>query len=290
MLRILLKLHGGLKIKTNFIQIFRNKITSVILFGLLVSIPNQSKTKNIDSKRILENSVFSIESYEHGVTANAFFVNFKNNTWVFTNAHVCGGRDQVIKRNSNYYFLLSGNNTTYYRYISSEDIIFDKKNDLCSFPLSKKIEKRFLTFSKKLNVNKGPENFRMVTKFRGHYEDFKGVKVIEKDCTSIYSCERSRSHQKGRNGNMITDLEIKQGMSGSPLVNKKLEVSYIAYGRLEYRVGSFRDVYGLIQGGKPLESFINRVEKADSLTRKFDTGFLFLLVKNENVEGVVVTI
>ncbi|MEC8623579.1 MAG: hypothetical protein VXY34_02075, partial [Bdellovibrionota bacterium] len=65
MLRILLKLHGGLKIKTNFIQIFRNKITSVILFGLLVSFPNQSKAKNIDSKRILENSVFSIESYEH---------------------------------------------------------------------------------------------------------------------------------------------------------------------------------------------------------------------------------
>ena len=282
--------HGGLKIKTNFIYLLKNNITLIIFFISLVSLPNQSQTKIIDSKKVLEDSVFSIESYEHGVTANAFFVNFKNNTWVFTNAHVCGGREQALKKDKKYYFLLNGNNTSYYRYISSNNIIFDKKNDLCSFPLSKKIEKRFLTFPKKLNVSKGPEDFRMVTKFKGHYEDFKSVKVIDKDCTSIYSCENSRSHQKGRNGNMITNLKIKQGMSGSPIVNEKLEVSYIAYGRLEYRVGSFRDVYGLIQGGRPLEKFINRVEKADTLIKNLDTGFLFLLVKNKNAEGVVVTI
>ena len=79
-------------------------------------------------------------------------------------------------------------------------------------------------------------------------------------------------------------------MPSSPLVNRNLEVSYIAYGRLEYRVGSFRDAYGLIQGGKPLKRFINQVENADSLITNFKTGFLFLLVKSKNVEGVVVTI
>ena len=53
---------------------------------------------------------------------NSFFVNFKNNTWVFTNAHVCGGRKQVLRKDKKYYFLLNGNNTSYYRYISSNDI------------------------------------------------------------------------------------------------------------------------------------------------------------------------
>ena len=238
----------------------------------------------------MEESVFSIESIENGVTANAFFVNFKNSTWVFTNAHVCGGKKQFIKKSRNYYFILNGHSTSYYRYVSSKDIILDKKNDLCSFPLSTKINKKFVTFPKKFDQSIRSGTFKMATKFKGHYEEFNSVEVIDKDCTSIYSCEKSRSHQKGRDGNMITNFKIKQGMSGSPIVNKNLEVSYIAYGRLEYQVGSFRDVFGLIQGGKPLKDFISKVKMADSLIRKDGSGFLFLLVKNKNDEGVVVTI
>ena len=62
---------------------------------------------------------------------------------------------------------------------------------------------------------------------------------------------------------MITDLKIKQGMSGSPILDKNHEVQYIAYGRLELTVGSFRSVVGLIQGGSPLKKFVEEVQKAD---------------------------
>ena len=290
MLKKQLWIHGGLKIKTCFIFTLK-KITLLNLFFIsFIVFAGDGEAKGILPESVLERSVFSIESFEHGVKANAFLVNFQNNTWVFTNAHVCGGRKQYIKMNKNYYFLLNGNKKSYYRYISSNDIILDKKNDLCSFPLSKKIDKKFLTFSKSFKTEKSNEKFRMVTKFKGNYKDFQSVKVIDKDCTSIYSCEKSRSHQKGRKGNMITDLKIKQGMSGSPIVNKNLEVSYIAYGRLEYRVGSFREAFGLIQGGKPLKYFIKKVEKADSFFKHGEEGFLFLLVKNQNDESVVVTI
>ena len=281
--------HGGLNIKTYTFYLFHKLIILKTIFLFFISI-NFVEASLSDKQKILDNSVFSIESFEHGVTANAFLVNFNKNTWVFTNAHVCGGREQSIEKNKKDYFYLNGRETSYYRYLSSDEIILDKKNDLCSFPLSKKINKTFLSFSNVMKPVITSENFRMVTKFKGIYKDFKNVKVIDKDCTSIYSCEKSRKHQKGRKGNMITDLKIKQGMSGSPIINKNLEVTYIAYGRLEYRVGSYRDVFGLIQGGGPLKKFVERVKKVDSSIKKDDNGFLFLLVKNRNKENVVVTI
>ncbi|MDC0253578.1 hypothetical protein OAK75_01680 [Bacteriovoracales bacterium] len=278
-----------MKVKLFFIKVLFGLI-SFVSFFVLSSEGQQINKENLNHQRVKE-SVFSINSFEHGVTANAFLVSLKKGIWFFTNAHVCGGKNQSIEKNKRYYFTLEGAKVSYYLKLSGKDIIMDKVNDLCAFPLSNKIKKKYLTFSESFNKGLTSEEFKMPTKFKGQHRFFSKVKIIDKDCTSIYSCERLRSKNKKRSGNMITDFKIKQGMSGSPILNKNHEIQYIAYGRLELTVGSFRSVVGLIQGGSPLKRFVEKVQKADLNNDTFDSSSLsYKVSEKENNTGSVVTI
>ena len=278
-----------MKVKLSLIKLLIGLTPLVSFFGLCSERQKISK-ESLNHQRVKE-SIFSINSFEHGVTANAFLVTLKKGTWFFTNAHVCGGKNQSIENNKRYYFTLEGYKVSYYIKISGKDIIIDKVNDLCAFPLSNKINKKYLTFSENFNKGLTSEEFQMPTKFKGKHRSFSKVKVIDKDCTSIYSCERVRSKNKKRTGNMITDLKIKQGMSGSPILDKNHQIQYIAYGRLELTVGSFRSVVGLIQGGSPLKKFVEKVKKADFNNDTFDSSILsYMVSEKEKNTGSVVTI
>ena len=171
-----------------------------------------------------------------GTNGSGFLLKYKNKQYIITNYHVCA---------SNYKDLVYPTKVTNYTNTGYANVLkVDIFNDLCmlSVPMDFKMIKGFKlarTMNTHVTVSTYDRPSLLYTKLSGRIES-----------EDTFRDDYKRFHRNS----WILDIPIKEGMSGSPVLNKHKEVVGVVWGSTKTNE---RNTGGLMIGRPALEAFLN---------------------------------
>lgn len=203
------------------------------------------------SAKDVEKAIYEIysgaeDNFKFNKTGSSVLIEVNKNKYLMTNFHVCS--------NDSFNMALVGDKIPFgirnYKtkarvsfFVSSKDIIFDDKEDICLIPVSN-ILSLFKVQTLKIAKNEKYKTLKIATPFNGN--------KIQK--IAVLGLDNPEENFIPKENGYRIDFPIQSGMSGSPILNERNEVVMLVWGRQEEK----DKVIGLSIGLKSILALIKK--------------------------------
>lgn len=210
-------------------------------------------TTSIFAKNI-ENSIFEIKSgsdsdFHFRKTGSASLVSIKNKKYLLTNYHVCTNDAynlNFIGENIPFGIKNHHSKASMSFFVKKTSIVFDESEDLCLIPVDSFIGV-LKTESLKIATKENAKTLTLASPFDTN--TIANIKVLSKD-------DPKEDFMPKENGYKI-NFPIIPGMSGSPILNERNEITMVVWGRYDLQSDG---IQGLTIGLKSIRKLVNSIK------------------------------